>query len=105
MAQAPTGIELRAKFFPLAFLLYLFPPTVEVDGQAYPAKWGTQFLPMAPGGHTIAVFFKYIFLPRCNLATTQVTLAPGQVLVVNYKARWLVFLPGKIAVESAPAAA
>jgi hypothetical protein len=101
MAQTPTGIEVRAKFFPLALLLLLFPPTVEINGQAHPAKWGTTFFPGTPGTVTVKAYFKYLFLfPQCNKAEIQVTVAPGQVAKVSYKARWLIFLPGKISVET-----
>jgi hypothetical protein len=101
MAQTPTGIELRAKVFPLAFILYLFQPTIEIDGQAYPAKWGTQFFPVAPGNHSVTLYFKYLFMAQCNKAATGLTVAPGQVAVVTYKSRWLVFLPGKVEVGTA----
>jgi hypothetical protein len=96
MAQAATGIELRAKVFPLAFILYLFKPTIEIDGQAIPAKWGTQFIPVAPGTHSISVYFNYFFIKKCNRADTQITLAEGQVLQVTYKSRWLIFMKGLI---------
>ena len=98
MGQQPTGIEVRAKVFPLAFLLYLFKPTVEIDGQAIQAKWGSQFFPVIAGNHTLTFYFNYIF-GKCNRATTQITLSPGQVLVVTYKTRWLVFLPGIVEVQ------
>jgi hypothetical protein len=106
MAQSPTGIELRAKVFPLAFILYLFHPTIEINGHAAPAKWGTQFFPVAPGTHQVTVYFKYMFYANCNKASTPVTVSPGQVAVVTYKTRWLVFLSGRISVEAvgAPAA-
>ncbi len=100
MSQSPTGIELTAKVFPLAFILYLFHPTIEINGNAAPAKWGTQFFPVAPGTHQITVYFKYLFYGSCNKASTQVTLVPGQVAVVTYKTRWLVFLSGRITVDS-----
>jgi hypothetical protein len=99
MAQAPTGIEVRAKVFPLAFLVYLFKPTVEIDGQPIPAKWGTQFIPVQPGTHSVSLYYRYLFFKRANAATTQATLSEGQVLQITYKTRWLVFLPGKIDVQ------
>jgi hypothetical protein len=99
MAQATTGIELRAKVFPLALLLYLFKPRVEIDGQTFAAKWGTQFFPAAPGSHLVKVYFNYLFGPA-NRAEAQLSLTPGQVMVVTYKTRWLVFLPGKIDVTA-----
>jgi hypothetical protein len=97
MAQAPTGIELKAKFFPLAFLYsFLFPPNVEIDGQLQKAKWGTQFVPVTPGHHQIAVSWKYLWFLKVNIANSQVMLAEGEVLKMTYSMRWLMFLPGKL---------
>ncbi len=105
MGQAPTGIEVRAKIFPIAIILYLLHPTVEIDGQVNRAKWGSQFFALAPGSHSLKLYYSYLFGPA-NKATVDVSVYAGQVLVVTYKTRWLVFLPGKIDVQPAsPSAA
>jgi hypothetical protein len=101
MAQTTTGMELRAKVFPLAFILYLFKPTIVVDGQPMPGRWGVQFVPLAAGNHRVTVFFKYLFIAKCNEATIDVTVSEGQVVPVTYKSRWLIFLKGLIAITPA----
>ena len=101
MATPPvsSGIEITAKFFPLAFLLLLFPPTFVIDGQASPGKWRQAItIPASPGSHQVKVFFKYLWLFDIGVAETQVDVTDGSVRRVSYKAPWLVFLPGKIAV-------
>jgi hypothetical protein len=100
MGQAPTGVEVRAKIIPLAFILYLLHPKIEIDGQVTKGQWGSQFFPLAPGSHTINLWYNYLFGPA-NKATIDVSVYEGQVAVVTYKTRWLVFLPGKVSVEPA----
>jgi hypothetical protein len=98
MSTTPTGIELTAKIFPLAFFTLLFKPTIEIDGQPIRGAWSTQFIPASPGTHTVVVFFKYLFIMNANRGSIQVTVAEGQPVRLLYKARWLVFLPGKLTI-------
>ncbi|HEX4218806.1 MAG TPA: hypothetical protein VHZ02_10585 [Acidimicrobiales bacterium] len=94
-----TGIIVRSKVFPLAFLLLLFKTTVTIDGVPIVIKWGEHFFPAAPGTHEVRVSFKYIFGDMGeNLVTVQV--APGQTPRVNYRSPFLVFMKGKIEVGS-----
>jgi hypothetical protein len=93
-------INLEAKFFPLAFILFLFPPRVEIDGgPAQKIKWSTNQLQVQPGTHHLTVYFPYLFImPRAGKAEIDVTVEEGQTRTVRYKAPWLVFLAGKISV-------
>jgi hypothetical protein len=102
MGQAPTGVEVRAKTTPLGFILHLLHPKFEIDGQLVVGKWGSQFFPLAPGSHTFNFWYTWIMGPA-NKATIDVSVYEGQVVVVTYKTRWLVFLPGKV--SAAPATA
>ncbi|MEA2421974.1 MAG: hypothetical protein QOF55_1073 [Thermoleophilaceae bacterium] len=94
-------INLITKFFPLAFILFLFPPRVEVDGTpAQRIKWGANPIQIAPGQHHLVVYFPYMFImPRAGKAEVDVSVAEGQTVTVTYKAPWLVFLSGKITVS------
>jgi hypothetical protein len=89
-----TGIQLRAKVFPLAFLLYLFSPQISING-APPVKgrWGQNPLPLAPGRYEVSCWFKYLFGPA-NRASMVVDVQPGVMVPIVYKTRWMVFLPG-----------
>ena len=100
-AQQPqTGIEITAKFFILAFLLFFFPPTFVIDGQPTKAQWRKPFFfPVAPGRHTVRVFFAYLLFREAGPAETQVDVTEGSVRRVTYKAPWLVFLSGKLTVQ------
>jgi hypothetical protein len=94
-------INLEAKFFPLAFILFLFPPRVEIDGgPAQKIKWSTNQLQVQPGTHHLTVYFPYLFImPRAGKAEIDVTVEEGQTRTVRYKAPWIVFFAGKISVE------
>ena len=90
-------IRLTTKFFPLAFLLLLFPARAKVDGgEEQKVGWGTTELPVPAGNHTIDVWFPYFFVFKVGSAATSVSVAEGETAQVTYKAPWLVFLPGKI---------
>jgi hypothetical protein len=99
-----TGIHLRAKRFPLAFFLFFFAPKVSINGGApQQAKWGDNSIPLPPGRYEISCWFDYFFGPA-NRATIVVDVQPGSVVPITYRSRWVVFIPGKIAIEgTAPA--
>ncbi|HEX2016094.1 MAG TPA: hypothetical protein VGN69_05305 [Solirubrobacteraceae bacterium] len=90
-------ISLRTKFPFFAFMLLLFPAKASIDG-AEPQKvgWGESQLSVAAGTHTIEVFFPYLFIFNVGKAQVSVTLSEGQSVTLQYKAPWLVFLPGKL---------
>ena len=99
-------INVIAKIIPLGFLLYLFPPRVEIDGgPAQKIRWSENPIQVPPGQHTVAVYFPYMWIiRRAGEAQISVNVAEGQTAVVRYRAPWLVFLAGKIRAES-PASA
>lgn len=96
-----TTLTIRAKFFPLAFFLLLFPPRVEIDGgPAQKLKWGDNPLQVPAGAHTLKMYFPYLFIFRhTGKASLDVTLSEGQNRTIQYKApTWLMFLPGSMKV-------
>jgi hypothetical protein len=92
-------IKLITKFFPLAFLLYLFPARAGLDG-VEPEKvgWGTKDYSVPAGEHRLSIYFPYIF-GRMGKADVAVTVQEGQTVTVTYKTPWLVFLPGRVKVS------
>jgi hypothetical protein len=92
---ARTGLEVTTRFFPLAFLLYFFKPTIVIDGTPTRVKWGTVFFDLQPGRHHVEIFFRYIFMDA-GKASVDLDLAAGQTLRITYRAPWLLFLPGRI---------
>jgi hypothetical protein len=93
------GIEVTGRHNPLAWILYLVPLKVEVDGRAESGSWGARFITAAPGQHQVSVYFPYLFRPRCCEGSASVTVSPGQVSKVDYRAPMLMFSPGKLKVR------
>src|SRR6202035_2270688 len=97
-AEGPSGatsaaIEIVATFFPLAFILFFFPPTFVVDGQAWRGTW-RQPMPVqvTPGRHVVRVFFRYLGIMDAGVGEIEVDVPSGSARRVTYKAPWLVFL-------------
>jgi hypothetical protein len=96
---AESGITVRTKFFPLAFLLYFFKPKMHIDdGYAIEQPWGTHFFPVPPGRHTVRCYVPYLFYRTMGDNSVAVDVAPGQVVDVVWKSPWLVFLKGSFTV-------
>lgn len=97
--QQPTGISVRASFFPLAFLLFLCTPTIVINGQAYKQGWGSDhFFPLAPGRYNVRIFFKYLFMNECGANAIDINVGPGQVCRINYYMPPLMTAKGSITV-------
>ena len=79
-----TGVEVKAGFFPLLFLLFLCTPRIEVDSALHKKYWGRHFFPLEPGEHTIKVYWRYLFLSHAGEATIKIILKPNQVSKVRY---------------------
>jgi len=82
--QGITGVEVKAGFFPLAFFLFFCTPRIEIDGQVHKKYWGTHFFEVAPGTHEIAVYFRYLFMPRCGMNSISVDVTEGEASRVNF---------------------
>ncbi|MFJ5533988.1 hypothetical protein [Streptomyces sp. NPDC093261] len=52
-------VDIRPSLVALAFHRAFTRPVVEIDGVERPARWGTTEVPVEPGDHEIAVFFRY----------------------------------------------
>jgi hypothetical protein len=94
-----SGVEVKASFFPLAFLYRLAPVVVVINGTSMGAQWGTQFYPLEPGRYTIGCFTKYLFTQRCGWNTIDVDIYPGQVVRVTWTAPHITFMKGPIRAE------
>jgi hypothetical protein len=102
--SSPTGVAVKAKRLFINFILVLFKPVVEIDGQPLDGSWSsTMFFPTAPGPHSVSVYWKYFWLIPCNRASATVGVIEGGVTELTYQARWFVFLPGKVVVSQAAA--
>lgn len=89
------AIELKTSFFPLAFLLYLFPAKAVIDGHSELAHgWGTKVYPVPAGRHTVRVWCPYFGMMKMGDGNHELDVVAGQVTAVEWKCPWLVFLGG-----------
>jgi hypothetical protein len=96
----PTGIQVRTRIFPLAFILLLFKTNVVIDGVPFVQPWGSFFYSVAPGRHEVRVSFRYIVSRTMGENTIVVDVAPGKTTQVQYRSPILVFLRGPIKIVS-----
>jgi len=95
-----SGIQITAKFFPLAFLLFLFPPTFVVDGRAMRGTWRQPtMIPVPPGSHEVRVFFRYLGIMDAGVGEGRVEVPSGSIRRITYKAPWIIFLRGRMTLE------
>ncbi len=99
-------IDVRASFFPLAFLLFFCHPRIALDGVEVASDgWGTTRIPVSPGPHRIAVWAPYLYLKTMGYNEGVVQAQPGAIVSLHWRAPWIVFLDGKITVSGPVAAA
>jgi len=93
-------IELKIGFSPLAFILYLCKSRISIDGgEPVVRRWGTERIPVQPGQHRVTVWFRYAFIQQACIGDVVVDVPPGAQVPVSYRVPWLIFLPGKMAVD------
>lgn len=91
-----TAIALTLKYNPLAFLLGLFKPRVEINGHQVQAGWNRTVLPVQPGQYHVHVHVPYLLPPRIGVADQGVTVHPGQTVELEYRAPMIAFLGGAL---------
>jgi hypothetical protein len=104
---ATQGIALRTRFFALDWTLNFTRTAVTIDGHRQELPWGEHFFPLEPGNHQLQVSYQYLRGSRAGKASTQVEIAPDQVIHASYRAPKSVlvaFLPGKLTLEPPSAA-
>lgn len=98
MTDPDVSIAVLAKHTPIAFLLYLTKFVVEVDGTEHAGPWGQRAVAVAPGQHTVRMWFRYLGRP-CGKAEVSVNAATGTTTSISYRAPMVVFSPGKVKVQ------
>jgi hypothetical protein len=97
--SSTSGVEVKAGFFPLAFLLLLCRPHVVIDGGPPQRRsWGTHFFPLAPGRHLVKVYFPYLFKPECGANQREIDVPEGCVVPVRFYMWPWMFAPGSMKV-------
>jgi len=94
--QSRTGVEVKVGFFPLAFLLFLCTPRIEIDETVHKRYWGTHFFELAPGRHTIKIYFRYLFMPQCGANSIDLVVTDRKACRVNYSMPPLMLAKGSL---------
>ncbi|GAA2877250.1 hypothetical protein Acy02nite_62760 [Actinoplanes cyaneus] len=89
-------IAVTMRYAPLAFVLGLFTPVLQIDGKNVPASWGRVTTPVAFGEHHVHVHVPYLLAARIGTAETTVMALPGRTAELEYRAPLLAFLRGAL---------
>ena len=98
MTDQEVSIEVVAKHTPLAVFLYMTKFVIEVDGIVSEGPWGRRAFTVAPGPHTVRMWFRYLGRP-CGKAEMSVNVAAGTGSTITYRAPMFVFSPGRVKVQ------
>ncbi len=97
--MSQTGVEVKAGFFPLAFVLFLCRPRVVIDGgEPQLRSWGRHFFPLAAGRHTVKVYFKYLFKAECGANQREIDVHEGTTVRVEFYMWPWMLAPGSMKV-------
>lgn len=88
------AIALTLKYHPLAFLMGLFKPRVEINGHQVQGAWNRTVLPVQPGQYHVHVHVPYLIPTRIGNADLGVTVHPGQTVELEYRAPMIAFMAG-----------
>lgn len=91
-----TGIQVKTAFFPLAFFLFFCNPVIVIDRNPLKVYWGTRFFSVAPGKHTVKIYFRYFWMAECGANTIKVRVEPNQITNVSYFMPPFIFARGSL---------
>jgi len=94
--QNGTGIEIKTKFFPLAFLWLFCSPKIEFNGQKFRSPWGKRFFKLPAGEYNVSIYIPYLFWRRCGENSINVKVIAGQTAKISFYAPLIVFSKGSI---------
>ncbi len=94
-------IKIHSGFFPLYWMLFIFTPTISIDGgPAEKPGWGDSTYSVAPGEHTVHIRIPYIFY-TLGKATETVNVGEGETVALTYRPQYILFLRGKLQLAAA----
>jgi hypothetical protein len=98
MADPEASIVVVAKHNPMSFLLNMTKFVLEIDGDTQVGSWGERVVGVAPGAHSVRMWFRYLGR-ECGVAAVSVNTTAGTTPRISYRAPIFVFSPGKASVE------
>ena len=97
--KSVTGIVVTTNYNPLAFVLALCTPIIEIDGEPYRTKWGHNFFDRPPGKYNVKVYCKYLFYSQCGANDMTINLDANEVIKIKFNMPLTVFSKGDIRIE------
>jgi hypothetical protein len=98
---APPGrLVVDASYSPMAFLLAVTGPKIEINGQPITANWGQWPIDLPAGQYNVRVSTRY--LGEMGPAQLGVTVYPGQQTTVYYRTPAMMFMAGAIGFTPQP---
>jgi hypothetical protein len=91
-----SGIEVTVRFTPINFIYYLCTPRITIDGVETETRWGTHVFPVRPGTHSVRIAFRYLLAKNAGENSIDVTVSPGLLARLRYRAPSIVFMRGPI---------
>jgi len=92
---APPGrLVVDASYSPMAFILAVTGPKIEINGQPITANWGPWPIDLPAGQYNVRVSTRY--LGEMGPAQLGATVYPGQQTTVYYRAPAMMFMAGAI---------
>src|SRR6185295_1351166 len=92
-------IKVSVAYPRFAFVYRLFTPTIEINGHKERKKWGTHAYRLPPGAYSVSVSYPWLLSPECGKNSVVLELKAAQIRKVEYTARYIRYLPGKISVQ------
>jgi hypothetical protein len=92
------ALDISLSYMPLQWVLEFVSPIVEIDGYKLPKNWSRHVIPLAPGQHSLRVYFPYLFQSECGLITAPqgVSIYSRTATGVKYEAPWFMFSAGTL---------
>ena len=90
------AIRVKTGFRALAFMLNLVKTRLVVDnGPPVMQPWGETVIPVAPGRHSVECWFRWGVYQKAGDSSVNVDVAPGQTVLLEYRAPYFVFSQGQ----------
>lgn len=94
-------IKIHSSFFILYWMLFIFKPTISIDGgPGQKPGWGDSEYPVEPGSHTVHIKIPYVFY-TIGKATETVNVDAGETVTLTYRPQYVLFLRGKLQLAAA----
>jgi hypothetical protein len=94
MSEGTATIEVTTSHMAGSAAQDLVNPTIEIDGEPRPGRWGVNSLSVSPGQHTLKAYHKWLVFREAYASSTTVDVAEGQTVRLGWRTGAAAFRPG-----------